>query len=1177
MKLNNKGFTFIEILAAIVIIGILMSIAIVGVSRYKDKAKDKDYEALAKSSYNAMEEYVMTHPYQNKASLETLVDNNLLSNRQDPASPDTECTGSVEVEGNAGGSGNLDSGKYTVYLCCATYKKKYTYPGGKVENYTGTDRCSVPDVEPSTPTPGDETITCSAGNYLPKNTLSCAQCLSSYYCLGGTFKKKTNDQGLSPCPNGYKNSALGSSKESSCYMKVPANKYVKKAKDTSPTTCPSGQKRDAHNVNYGSISTCSSKTVTVTFNCNGGTRSSGPASSSYKSDASGQKFTTKCSYEGKKQDGWKKDKNGKTKNYETNSGVSSSFVISYSPKITLYAHWVDETYKCSAGTYLKKASKQCTKCLANYYCSGGSFKYNKDKDQGINKCSTNAVGYAYSNAGSDAINDCYMNVPENKYVKKAKDTTPTTCPSGQKKDAHKVNYGKTSSCSSKSITVTFNCNGGSIASGPSSATYKSDVAGQKFTTKCNNSNVCQEQDGWKRDKNGSTKNYETLSSVSENFVLTYTPKITLYAHWKVKSIKCNAGYYLKKGAITCTKCPAGYYCPEKTYSCSTSGDQGINKCPNCYTNSNAGSSKQSDCYSNVSKNHYVKTATSCSQACPSGQYKDAHKVNYGKVSSCSNKTIQVTFNCNGGSIASGPATATYTSNGTNQKFTTKCNYSNACNGQDGWKRDKNGSSKNYETLSNVTENFVLTYSPKLTLYAHWKVKSTKCNAGYYLKKGATTCTKCESGYYCPGNTFNCSTSADQGRSACPNGYGNSAAGSSNNTQCYMNVPTNNYVKTARASSYTACVTGQNRAAHTVYYGGTSSCNWTTYTITYNLNGGSVSGNPSSYKANTETITLKNPTRNGYTFTGWTGSNGSTPSKSVKIPKGSTGNKTYTANWAVANVTVTVTFKPNGASGSDVVRDCTYKANATNKNCSITSPGISRSGWNIVGWGTGSGSTSSSWGVNTAKTVSSNATYYAVTYKSITANFNYKMDDYHNINVLKDASRNTTKSCNLYNTNSSCNVTSPGVSFGKSNHKKGNQFDLNKYFNCKWGSTTVGQSMSITSGATYKINCTANTASHGTITALSEKGVNEVCTRNDKSKLYTYGISKQTKYGHIDDYHKMKWDGEWLIDSKNHLLWLHGKTVQKETICIKVKDSKFCKTSKKDYATCYMSARLSYIG
>ena len=68
-----------------------------------------------------------------------------------------------------------------------------------------------------------------------------------------------------------------------------------------------------------------------------------------------------------------------------------------------------------------------------------------------------------------------------------------------------------------------------------------------------------------------------------------------------------------------------------------------------------------------------------------------------------------------------------------------------------------------------------------------------------------------------------------------------------------------------------------------------------YTINYTLNGGTAT-NPTNYNITTNTFTLNNPTRDGYTFTGWTGSNGSTPQTSVSIEKGSTGNKNYTANW-----------------------------------------------------------------------------------------------------------------------------------------------------------------------------------------------------------------------------------------------------------------------------------------
>lgn len=68
----------------------------------------------------------------------------------------------------------------------------------------------------------------------------------------------------------------------------------------------------------------------------------------------------------------------------------------------------------------------------------------------------------------------------------------------------------------------------------------------------------------------------------------------------------------------------------------------------------------------------------------------------------------------------------------------------------------------------------------------------------------------------------------------------------------------------------------------------------TYTISYTLNGGSISGQKTIYDVETATFTLPQPTKKGYTFVGWTGSNGTTPQKTVSIAKGSTGNKTYTA-------------------------------------------------------------------------------------------------------------------------------------------------------------------------------------------------------------------------------------------------------------------------------------------
>ncbi len=91
---------------------------------------------------------------------------------------------------------------------------------------------------------------------------------------------------------------------------------------------------------------------------------------------------------------------------------------------------------------------------------------------------------------------------------------------------------------------------------------------------------------------------------------------------------------------------------------------------------------------------------------------------------------------------------------------------------------------------------------------------------------------------------------------------------------------------------------------------------TEYKIDYNLDSGKVSGNPTGYTVDTLPITLKNPTRNGYTFTGWTGSNGNTPQKTVIITKGNTGDKSYTANWSKIESSEESDFDDDSSSGGN---------------------------------------------------------------------------------------------------------------------------------------------------------------------------------------------------------------------------------------------------------------------
>ena len=117
-------------------------------------------------------------------------------------------------------------------------------------------------------------------------------------------------------------------------------------------------------------------------------------------------------------------------------------------------------------------------------------------------------------------------------------------------------------------------------------------------------------------------------------------------------------------------------------------------------------------------------------------------------------------------------------------------------------------------------------------------------------------------------------------------------------------------------------------------------NWelTEYNITMDLNGGSGQEKV-VYTMTDEEFELPTPTRNGYEFVGWTGERITTPQTSVKIPKGSTGNKAYTANWKVIEYTITL-----DTNGGPVVSPIKYTVEDL-----FTLPYILRPGYEFAGW------------------------------------------------------------------------------------------------------------------------------------------------------------------------------------------------------------------------------------
>lgn len=151
---------------------------------------------------------------------------------------------------------------------------------------------------------------------------------------------------------------------------------------------------------------------------------------------------------------------------------------------------------------------------------------------------------------------------------------------------------------------------------------------------------------------------------------------------------------------------------------------------------------------------------------------------------------------------------------------------------------------------------------------------------------------------------------------------------------------------------------------------------------------------------------------------WTGIGWSTipTSKSVDIKPNTkiNINKDITY-YAVTAKTITIKFEKNGSTIGKTSQTC--KLFNDGEKCEITMPTITRSGWNILGWSTGSTATSASLKVGAKQTVTKDTTYYAITSKKVTINF-YKNG--------ADSIGASSKSCTMYNKQESCSITAPTV-------------------------------------------------------------------------------------------------------------------------------------------------------
>lgn len=132
---------------------------------------------------------------------------------------------------------------------------------------------------------------------------------------------------------------------------------------------------------------------------------------------------------------------------------------------------------------------------------------------------------------------------------------------------------------------------------------------------------------------------------------------------------------------------------------------------------------------------------------------------------------------------------------------------------------------------------------------------------------------------------------------------------------------------------------------------TITAKWTPidYTISYDLQGGTINGQPTKYTIESPTLNIPRPIKTGYTFLGWTGSNGNKNQLDVSITHGSIGNKAYTAHWAANKYILTFNYnKPSNAS-SNIAHGTITSKTVTYDSPYDELPAPTLRGWTFNGW------------------------------------------------------------------------------------------------------------------------------------------------------------------------------------------------------------------------------------
>ena len=850
----------------------------------------------------------------------------------------TDCYGTTTsgnwIKTQKSGQVTCDAGGY----CPGSVKVYYNSTGGR----TG---CGAGKYNASTGS--------SSSSACANITAGCYGTSASSACPAVCATNKWSAEGASSCtscPTDYENSgdtAASHANQSSCKITVDGGYYIGTAGDNSSNwdKCAGGTYKASHTVAYGGTSSCATcsagyycpEGASGQTECGGNTKYSSSGAASCSTVSTGYYTTggtsttrtgqTKCEAGnycsgGVKTEcgGGKYSAAGATSCSNITAGCYGTSASSECPAVCAantysdagasactacdsdYANSGDTAEShagvasckvtCAAGTYVASSGAACTDVGSGYYTTA-SQTISQGSTGSRSACSSLNAFYTASDGGRDATTDCFGTTTSGKFVKTAKSGEETGTAGGY--------------CAG-SVKVYYNSTGGRTACG------------------------------------AGTANANTGSSSSS------------------ACLTCAAGTYnTTTGNTTCSSCPAGSYC---------TGGSNKSACAAPYSSSAEGSDDTNDCYLTTSSTKYVAEIGKGEVTCAAGGYCPGGSTIYrggtvtGRVTTGGRTACGAgKYNASTGSSSSS-ACSNITAGCYGTSATTACPAVCAAN-----KWSAAGASSctscptDYENSGDTSASHANQSSCKITVDGGYYIGTAgdnssnwdKCSAGYYKAAhnvaygstsscsecgavnkysaaGASACSTVDTGYYTTGGTTTTRTGQSQCKSGtyctggvqntCPSGYGASAAGSDAAADCYMSVAATKYVKAANDSSASACGTGTYKAAHTVYYGGTSTCSScpsgyddgaavaTQAECVISVAGGKYVGTPNSATLSTcAGGTYKAAHSVAY---GSTSSCGQCPANSY-CPEG--------ASKATACSTLASGFYPNSAAGSDAATDC----------------------------------------------------------------------------------------------------------------------------------------------------------------------------------------------------------------------------------------------------------------